>query len=137
MARDKYHDLVKQALIMLGWTITDDPYILPTPNRDLEVDLGAERLIGAEKNNQKIAVEIKSFLGLSQVYDFYQALGQFSFYQLALEKQEPDRELYLAVPRDSYYTFFQEELTMEAIQRYNMKIIVYDTDQPKIVQWNE
>lgn len=80
MAKDKYHFLVKKALEDEGWTITDDPLIIDTPNRDLEVDLGAEKLIGAEKGNLKIAVEIKSFLGLSQIHEFYKALGQFNYY---------------------------------------------------------
>ena len=35
-----------------------------------QIDLAAERLIAAEKENQKIAVEIKSFLNPSTVTDF-------------------------------------------------------------------
>jgi hypothetical protein len=30
MARDLFHDLVKQALINEGWTVTHDPYPLHT-----------------------------------------------------------------------------------------------------------
>src|SRR2546430_4279121 len=52
----------KQALIKDGWTITDDPLSLPWGSTTLKVDLGAERLIGAEKGTQKIAVEVKSFV---------------------------------------------------------------------------
>ncbi len=67
MARDHYHQLVKQALTADGWTITDDPLYLDLASTTLEVDLGAERLIAAEKGKEKIAVEIKSFLGNSTV----------------------------------------------------------------------
>ena len=66
-ARDFYHDLVKAALIVDGWNVTHDPYTLEVGNKDLFVDLGAERLIAADKHGQKIAVEVKSFLGPSEV----------------------------------------------------------------------
>ena len=95
MAKDRYHHIVRKALEQEGWTITDDPLILETLKRDLEIDLGAERLIAAERGKEKIAIEIKSFLGLSQIHDFYKALGQFNYYSLALEEQEPDRTLFI------------------------------------------
>jgi len=47
-AKDKYHELVKTALVKDGWTITDDPLYVPTGNRKtVKIDLGAER--GEEK----------------------------------------------------------------------------------------
>ena len=61
--RDIYHDVVKNALIKDGWTITHDPLILPYGGRNLYVDLGAEVPIGAEKDDRRIAVEVKSFSG--------------------------------------------------------------------------
>ncbi|MCB9297659.1 MAG: XisI protein [Lewinellaceae bacterium] len=56
--------------------------------------MGAEKIIGAEKGTEKIAVEVKSFLGPSMLHDFYKAIGQFGFYYLALSEEEPDRTLY-------------------------------------------
>ncbi|WP_199317366.1 element excision factor XisH family protein [Planktothricoides raciborskii] len=76
-AKDIYHDAVRNALIKEGWTITDDPLILSIGKRDLFVDLGAEKLITAEKDHQKIAVEIKSFIGKSRIDDLEKALGQY------------------------------------------------------------
>ncbi len=137
MAKDKYHKDVKAALIKEGWTITQDPLYVATAARTLEIDLGAERLIGAEKDGEKIAVEIKSFLGVSEIHDFYKALGQFNYYFLALRKQEPERVLFLAVPVDTYETFFQEALTLEAIDYYNLKIVVYDSDKQTIATWKK
>lgn len=61
MAKDKYHNLVKQALSHEGWTITDDPFAVSSLIADLEVDLAAEKIIAAEKDTERIAVEIKSF----------------------------------------------------------------------------
>jgi len=69
---------------------------------DFQIDLGAERVIAAERDSEKIAVEIKSFLNPSIVTDFYPALGRFLSYCLALGKVDPDRQLYLAVPESLY-----------------------------------
>ena len=63
-AKDHFHDHVRTALKKDGWTITDDPLtiVLEGTRDNLFVDLGAERLIAAEKAAQKIAVEVKSFI---------------------------------------------------------------------------
>ena len=61
-ARDKYHDEVKNALLKDGWTVTHDPYIIDYEDVTVYADLGAERLIAAERGSQKIVVEIKSFI---------------------------------------------------------------------------
>jgi XisH protein len=135
MAKDRYHQLVKNALIAEGWTVTDDPLYIPTLKRTLQVDIGAERLIGAEKGTQKIAVEIKSFIGLSEIHEFYKALGQFNYYQLAIEDIQPERILYLAVPVDVYDTLFDEPLTHKVIERYHLKIIVYHVQNERIAKW--
>lgn len=60
-AHDLYHNAVKSALVKDGWTITHDPFTITFGRRDVYVDLGAERMIAAEKGNERIAVEIKSF----------------------------------------------------------------------------
>jgi hypothetical protein len=66
-AKDRYHQTVKNALIKDGWTITNDPLHLRWGNKDMYVDLGAERLFSAEKEGQRIAVEIKTFGGISEM----------------------------------------------------------------------
>jgi thymidylate kinase len=134
-AKDAFHDAVKQALQKEQWVITDHPLRFKFGNVNFQVDLGAEQLIAAERSGEKIAIEIKSFLNPSAITDFYSALGQFLSYRLALESIEPDRTLYLAVPLDSYQTFFQYEFTQTAIERYQVLIIVYDPANEAIVQW--
>lgn len=86
MAKDIFHEIVKEALQTEGWTITHDPLTLKLSKRNIFIDLGAEKIIAAEKDSQKIAVEIKSFIGLSPMTDFYKALGQYQLYYLALRK---------------------------------------------------
>jgi XisH protein len=95
-------------LIANGWTITHDPLVLQWGSKDLFVDLGAERLLAADKGDQKIAVEVKSFSGASDIDDLEKALGQFILYHDILEEREPDRRLYLAIPKEIHDDLFQE-----------------------------
>ena len=106
-AKDIFHEIVKQALEKENWVVTDDPLKLKFGNVNFQIDLGAERVLAAQRAGEKIAVEIKSFLNPSAITDFYAALGQFLSYRLAIEAIEPDRILYMAVPLDTYRTFFQ------------------------------
>ena len=78
--KDVYHSIVREALEKDGWTITHDPFPLSLGNRKLFVDLGAESPIGAEKAGEKIAVEVKSFIGTSEITDLERALGQYGLY---------------------------------------------------------
>ena len=134
-ARDTFHDVAKEALIRDGWTITDDPLQLHYGGVDVYVDLAAERLIAAEKANQKIAVEVKSFLGDSTTYEFHNAVGQFINYRIILSKLQPERILYLAVPTEIYHTFFEGQFAQVIIQQTAIKLIVYQSDAEVIEQW--
>ena len=135
MAKDKFHHAVKNALIKEKWAITDDPLFLQFGGVDLFVDLGAEKMIAAQKDNRRIAVEIKSFLGASLISEFHTALGQLMSYRLALKQKDPQRALYLAVPLDVYNTFFKLEFSQVAIEDYQLKLIVYDQDKEVIIRW--
>lgn len=135
MVKDRFHDIVRTALEKEGWQITADPYEINVYDVDFEIDLAAEQLLVAARENQKIAVEIKSFISPSNVSDFHTALGQFLNYRDALEIVEPDRQLYLAVRVPIYESFFQRRFIMAAIQRYQLRLIVYDVQQEDIVQW--
>lgn len=101
MARDLIHKTVKEALEKDGWKITHDPYPIKVGGFEMEIDLGAEELVAAEKGGEKIAVEIKSFVGYSKVYDFHLAVGQFFDYRRALREKEPDRVLYVGILDDT------------------------------------
>lgn len=134
-AKDKFHGAVRKALEKDGWDVTHDPLQVKFGRIEMQIDLGAEQLIAATKENQKIAVEIKSFLSLSFIADFYNALGQFLSYKIALEQQEPDRILYLAVPQETFDDFFTLDFTQIAIERYELKIIVYAPAKEEVVKW--
>ena len=134
-AKDKYHELIKGALLDEGWKITHDPYQIDIGFTDLYIDLGAERLIAAERDQEKIAIEVKSFLAASTISEFHAAIGQFINYRLALEDEEPDRLLYLAVPEDVFKRFFNYPFVQKSVNRNNVPLIVYSTLSPRIVQW--
>ncbi len=135
-ARDKFHYAVKQGLEKEGWVITHDPLRIEFGEEDkISIDLGAEQLLGAEKSEQKIAVEIKSFLSDSAIFDFHLALGQFLNYRLVLEKTEPERLLYLAVPIEAYESFFYRDLPKASIKKYQIKLIIYNSVNEVIIKW--
>ena len=134
MAKDKYHYEVRAALEKEGWTITHDPYKIMIGRRRGYIDLGAE-IIGAEKDDQIIAVEIKSFIGVSDLDQFEDALGQFLVYFFALRKLEEMRVLYLAIPREFYENFFSDAFFVELCQFYSVKIVVYDEEKSIIKKW--
>ncbi|MEH2421653.1 MAG: XisH family protein [Nostoc sp.] len=134
MAKDRFHDAVRMALEKEGWSITADPYEISVGDVDFEIDLAAE-MLAAERADEKIAVEIKSFIGRSSVSEFHTALGQFINYQFALEELEPERKLYLAVPESIHNSFFQRRFIRSVISRTQIRLLVYDEKQEVIVQW--
>ena len=105
-AKDIYHPHVRNALEKDGWTITDDPLSLKWLGTTLQVDVGAERVLAANRGDELIAVEIKSFVGASAMADLENALGQFLLYRAALKKLDPNRKLFLAIRDDVYDAIF-------------------------------
>ena len=134
-ARDIYHHTVKFALQKDGWTITHDPFPLQIGKKRLSADLGAERLISAEKQTQKIVVEVKSFVGQSDVKDLEQALGQYILYRQILNEMGIERNLYLAVSRPTFNSVFTIELGQVLLKNQIVKLIVFDDESEEIVQW--
>lgn len=137
-AKDLFHEPVRVALEKDGWTITNDPLFLKlTQQFKINIDLGAEKLLSAEKGTQKIAVEIKSFVGLSAVSEFHTAVGQFLNYRVALEQLASDRVLYLAVPTDIYQDFFTDAFVQAVLERYEIKVLVFQVQKQEIVLWKD
>jgi hypothetical protein len=134
-AKDKFHELVKTALENQGWTITDDPYHIDLGFVDFYIDLGAEQLLAATKDNEKIAVEIKTFLAPSTISEFHTAVGQFINYRIALEFDDPERILYLAIPLGIHKKFFKYSFIQTVIERNQIPLLVYDTEKEEISQW--
>ena len=134
-AKDKYHQQVRHALEKEGWTITHDPYFLRLEGVNYPVDLGAEKLLAAQKENTKILVEIKSFLAESIPNEFHSALGQYLDYELGLEEIEPDRLVFLAIPEKNSNKIQKIPFLLKVIKKYNLKIITFDPNLEEIITW--
>ena len=135
-ALDRDHQIVRHALEKEGWTITHDPLRLEIDDDDLYVDLGAERVIAADKGTRKIAVEIKTFSGASKIADLQGAIGQYILYRVALLELEPERELYLAVPQTTLVNRFQKRKLWSAfVAKEQCKIFGYDIESEEITEW--
>ncbi|HYT91799.1 MAG TPA: element excision factor XisH family protein [Gemmataceae bacterium] len=135
-ARNIHHNAVIQALQADGWTITHDPLLIPYGDRRLFIDLGAERaLIGAERESERIAVEIASFVADSPVRDLQEAVGQFVVYRALLAQSEPERLLFLGVPTRVYDSVLSEPLGQLIVADVRLRIVVFDAQQQQVVQW--
>jgi hypothetical protein len=138
MAKDIYHEHVKEALIKDGWTITHDPYYLDVGNTSpVEIDLGAEKLMSAERGTEKIVVEVKSFLNRSLTYDFYGAYGQFRFYRRGILKTDPERILFLAIPNDVYSKIELRSFYMELIEDEKIFLLIFNPLTRTIESWKK
>lgn len=126
---------MKRALQKGGWTITHDPFPLQIGKKRLSADLGAERLISAERGLQRIVVEVKSFVGQSDVKDLEQALGQYVLYRQILNEMGIERDLYLAVTQPTFNSVFTIELGQVLLKNQVVKLIVFDDEREAIVQW--
>ena len=136
-ARDLYHNNCRNALVRDGWNITHDPLRLKWGVKDMYVDLGADKILAAEKAEQKIGVEIKSFIGASELSDIETAIGQYFVYRSVMARTEPDRRLYLAVHKEVFLDIFEEPLGRLLLEDYHVPMIVFDVKTEEIVKWTE
>ncbi|MCA2837416.1 MAG: XisH family protein [Dolichospermum sp.] len=134
-AKDIYHDTVRTALDKDGWTITHDPLIIRWGKRDLYIDLGAEKIIAAEKDNQKIAIEIKSFVGKSSIDDLEKALGQYILYYDLLTKLKSERTLYLAIHQQAFADIFEDTIGQVLLDNKRLKLLIFDEIEEVILRW--
>lgn len=135
-ARNIYHDAVIAALKADGWTITADPLTLTVGDRNLFVDLGADRTeLAAERGAERIAVEVQTFPSPSVVSDLQDAIGQYVLYRSVLSHLQPDRPLFLAVPRKVYDGILSEPLGQMVMIDLNVRLLVFDPDRREVAQW--
>jgi hypothetical protein len=136
-AKDIYHEPFVRALQKDGWAITHDPLTVTVEGTNLLIDVGAERLLAAQRGNERIAVEIKSFVSLSAVQDLKEAVGQFLLYDLALRQSgnQADRTLYLAVREAVFGDVFVDGIGKLFLNSGFLRLIVFDPDREEITRW--
>lgn len=139
MAKDLFHDQFRRALEKDGWTVTHDPYPFRVLGVEGEVDLGAEKVLAAEKEQDgrkvKIVTEIKSFIGPSFMRDFHIAVGQYTNYKIFIGIDDTERLVYLAVTK----TVFDKKFTIPGVQLVlqiaGIKVVTFDEITETIVSW--
>lgn len=134
-AKDIFHDCVKHALVKDGWIVTDAPLSLKIGRKDLFIDLAAEKILIAEKETEKIAVEIKSFVGTSELEDLKNALGQYVLYEKIIKRQLLDRTLYLAIRETTYNNLFSQEIGQILLEEKTLKLIIFNPEKEVIAEW--
>jgi len=134
MARDLFYNIIKESLQTQGWTVTHDPFPIDYGDVQMQIDLGAEHLIAAERETKKIAVEVKSFTKPSAISEFHTAVGQYLNYRYALRIKEPERTLHLAVPHPTYDEFFRLRFITEIVQDQQILLLVYNI-QTGDIKW--
>ena len=134
-ARDRIHEIVKNALIKDGWTITHDPFTIFFGKRALYADLGADKPLAAEKGTESIVVESKSFASQSEIYDLEHAIGQFVLYRVLMQNPLPNSKLFLAMPEIAFQSLFEDAIGLRIIEHVQLKILTVDFNRAEIVRW--
>jgi XisH protein len=134
-ARDRIHAQIVAALRHDGWTITHDPYRLVFEDEPVYIDLGAERVVAAQRGREKIAVEIKSFISASVMADVQQALGQYLVYVAAIAENEPERQLYLALQLETAMSVLTRPAVQKLFALYGVWVVVIDIEAEEVVKW--
>ena len=86
-------------------------------------------------DGQKILVEVKSFSGRSFIRELQQAMGQYRMYVDTVELTKLDYQVHLAVSQDTYADFLSEAEIAQVIQRNQIRLIVVNLEQERIMQW--
>ena len=132
--RDLYHDIVKNALVKEGWSVTHDPLVLGDLELRVYPDLGAEKNV-ADRGVRTLAIEIKVFGTIGQLSELQKAIGQYVLYRSILRRCESTRLPYLAVPSDHYRSLFQKKIIQNLIQDEGIRLIVFNPFTEVIEQW--
>ncbi|MFM9949654.1 MAG: element excision factor XisH family protein [Saprospiraceae bacterium] len=134
--KDTFHETVRTALGKEGWNITHDPLFVPTEGGvNFFIDLGLKQVIGAEKDGEYIAVEIKSFDAHTPVYSFYEILGQFLIYEMALQEQLRPWKLYIALSNLGFKRLDEAPIFNKAIEKFQLKFVIFEPLTQTVIEW--
>ena len=103
----------------------------------LEADMKADKLIVVTRENRSIIVEVKSFLQRSFIHEFLAACGQYQAYTFLLEEKEQTEAVYMAVSDEVYRREFRSDAVQVLVRRFEIRLLVVDTENEVIAQWIE
>ncbi len=78
---------------------------------------------------------LESFLKLSPIQDFKEALGQYMMYLPLIAKQAPEYRLYIAVDTNAHQSAFQRQIVQFLVQLHHIPLIVVDFEKEEVTQW--
>jgi hypothetical protein len=104
-------------------------------NIRLYIDLGAERILIAERRAEKIAVEVKVFGSISPLTELQKSVGQYLLYRSLIKKQEPDRKVFLAISSDIYSSLFMTPEIVDYILELRISLLIFNPATEEIEQW--
>ncbi len=111
-AKDRYHEVVKQALVKAGWLIDAEQIAMIIENRRLWVDLRATK----SDRQMAILVEIKGFENMASPVEYLaNTAGQYTLYRSVLDYLALDLPLYLAVPKAAYNGILAEAIGQHVV----------------------
>jgi hypothetical protein len=90
---------------------------------------------GAQRQDRRIIVEIKSFLGPSLTTIGSRPLGQYEVYRRLLQITDPDRELFLAIGSPVYENFFHRKSVQLVTRLVQVKPLVVRLDTEEVERW--
>jgi hypothetical protein len=67
--------------------------------------------------------------------DLQEAVGQYGIYRAVLAETEPDRLLYLAIPRRVAEGLLAEEFGRLIVTRLQLRLLVSDEEKQRVVKW--
>ena len=126
---DECQPQVIRALEREGWII-QTPLLTGADGFSIYID------IFASKPEASAYIEVKCLTQQKNNQDLYNALGQYVIYRAFLVKWRQSPSLYLAVPVTAYDELFVETIK-QAVQDNQIRLIVVDLKQEKIVRWIE
>ncbi|MFN4254679.1 MAG: element excision factor XisH family protein [Saprospiraceae bacterium] len=136
-AIDFIHPTVRAALEKDGWKIINDPLFIPVEGLSgLFIDLAAQHILEAERDGEKIAVEIKGFGEQSLTHDFYLALGQVLVYKHAMAEQGLDWPLFLAMPTQEFSRLEKVPLFIQLLDKFTINLLIVDIENQSITSWH-
>lgn len=97
--------------------------------------MAAERRLAAERNNEKIIIEIKSFVGHSIIQDFKELLGHYMLYLPLLAETASEYKLFVAIDNAIYENDFQHPVIRLSLTKIHVPLIVVETNKEEVVLW--
>jgi len=133
-AFDQCHEQVVRALEKAGWEVVQSPFRLRLFYRFVYVDLEVARGTNGSRE-QMLLVEVKCFPDpKNTTRDLYTSIGQYLVYRAMIREKGLPHSVYLAVPETIFSAVF-DPAVMQVVKDSQIKIVVVNLEEERIVQW--